>query len=63
MFARRLPPEERPTKQVVVAIEEISEPPGVAVVIESPQCTLVHGHERCREDDGYHNHGFYAEVL
>jgi len=47
MFARRLQLQERLTKQVAVAIEEILEPPGVAVVMESAHlCMVVRGVEK-----------------
>ena len=47
MFARRLQLQERLTKQVAVAIEEILEPLGVAVVMESAHlCMVMRGVEK-----------------
>ncbi|KAG0634139.1 hypothetical protein HOY80DRAFT_895426 [Tuber brumale] len=47
MFARRLQLQERLTKQVAVAIEEILEPLGVAVVMESTHlCMVMRGVEK-----------------
>jgi GTP cyclohydrolase I len=41
MFARRLQLQERLTKQVAMAIEEILQPQGVAVVMESSHLCMV----------------------
>lgn len=41
MFARRLQLQERLTKQVAMAIEEILQPQGVAVVMESAHLCMV----------------------
>lgn len=41
MFARRLQLQERLTKQVAVALTEVLEPRGVAVVVESSHLCMV----------------------
>lgn len=47
MFARRLQLQERLTKQVAMAIEEILQPQGVAVVMESAHlCMVMRGVEK-----------------
>lgn len=47
MFARRLQVQERLTKQVALAIDEVLKPKGVAVVMESSHlCMVMRGVEK-----------------
>ena len=47
MFARRLQVQERLTKQVALALNEVLEPRGVAVVVESSHyCMVMRGVEK-----------------
>jgi GTP cyclohydrolase I len=47
MFARRLQLQERLTKQVALALNEVLEPRGVAVVVESSHlCMVMRGVEK-----------------
>lgn len=47
MFARRLQVQERLTKQVALALSEVLEPQGVAVVVESSHyCMVMRGVEK-----------------
>ncbi len=66
MFSRRLQVQERLTKQVGLALSEMLQPQGVAVVVESSHLCMVmrgHGDAWGAEDWSNYHHQLHARPL